>query len=771
MKGYVEQLERLGYVLPQDLSVGLILNGLTSDFAGFVRNYNMHNIGKTIGERHVLLIEYEKGLPKKAATPQVMAIQSGRIQKSEGKLIHLEQPMTHLPYHVASQAARDAYEALNDAQNEVACLMLGRGWSVSKLLSLEDEKLTGHFGTPRLCDAKRTWCIPKKAETPVVLAIREGKIHKDKKKLQGVKGKAKGKNKLAYAPKTKIPPPLKRDNPAKDSICHHCKEVGHWRKNCPSYHAELKKRKNASEASTSESMKLKHRALSLYMGNGMRIAVEAIRSFDLILPSGLILNEVEYQLSKKIKAIRSDRGGEYLSHEFVNHMKSFGIVSQLTPPYTLQHHGVSERRNQTLLDMVRSMMNLTTLPKSFWGYALETAARILNMVSTKNVDRMPYKIWHGKVPKWSYLRVWGCYPKETMEASGSYGLLKMSGSDKGLEIIQEEDTQPSENTSKEHNEAAPIKYELGDLDEPPKYKAALVDPEFDKWLEAMNTEMQSMKDNQVWYLVDLPSNGQTVRCKWLFKKKIDMDGNVHTFKAHMVAKGYTQTYGVDYGETFSSIAYLRAIRILLAIAASWNKRFDEEINKIGFTQNPDEPCVYLKASGSNVAFLVLYVDDILLLGNSVTMLKEVKSWLSKNPGEIHWIAIKTILKYLRNTKDMVPVYGVKPKDELKVTCYADASFQTDKDDTKSQTGYVFVLNGGAVDWKSAKQITTAMYSIEAKYIATAEASMEAVWMKKFIDGLGGVMPSNKRPMEMLCDNESALAIASYLKILKGAKHF
>ncbi|GKF85827.1 hypothetical protein Tco_0253654, partial [Tanacetum coccineum] len=62
MKGYVEQLERLGYVLPRDLSVGLIMNGLTSDFACFVRNYNKHNMGKTIGELHALLIEYENGL-------------------------------------------------------------------------------------------------------------------------------------------------------------------------------------------------------------------------------------------------------------------------------------------------------------------------------------------------------------------------------------------------------------------------------------------------------------------------------------------------------------------------------------------------------------------------------------------------------------------------------------------------------------------------------------------------------------------------------------
>ncbi|GJV95720.1 hypothetical protein Tco_1547297 [Tanacetum coccineum] len=77
MKGYVEQLERLGYVLPQDISVGFILNGLTSDFARFVRNYNMHNMGKTVGELHALLIKYEKCLPKKATTPQVMAIQGG----------------------------------------------------------------------------------------------------------------------------------------------------------------------------------------------------------------------------------------------------------------------------------------------------------------------------------------------------------------------------------------------------------------------------------------------------------------------------------------------------------------------------------------------------------------------------------------------------------------------------------------------------------------------------------------------------------------------
>ncbi|GJW06540.1 putative retrotransposon ty1-copia subclass protein, partial [Tanacetum coccineum] len=114
-------------------------------------------------------------------------------------------------------------------------------------------------------------------------------------------------------------------------------------------------------------------------------------------------------------------------------------------------------------------------------------------------------------------------------------------------------------------------YKLGDHNEPPNYKAALADVEYDKWLEAMNTEMQSMKDNQVWVLVELPPNGRTVVSKWVFKKKTNMDGKVHTFKAHLIAKGYTQTYGVDYGETFSPVIDIRAIRILLVIAAFFDE--------------------------------------------------------------------------------------------------------------------------------------------------------------------------------------------------------
>ena len=87
--------------------------------------------------------------------------------------------------------------------------------------------------------------------------------------------------------------------------------------------------------------------------------------------------------NKKIKFLRSDRRDEYLSYEFGLQLKQCGIVSQLTPPGTPQRYGVSKHRNRTLLDIVRSMMYLTNLPLSFWGYALEIVAFTLKRGTIK----------------------------------------------------------------------------------------------------------------------------------------------------------------------------------------------------------------------------------------------------------------------------------------------------------------------------------------------------------------------------------------------------
>ena len=207
--------------------------------------------------------------------------------------------------------------------------------------------------------------------------------------------------------------------------------------------------------------------------------------------------------------------------------------------------------------------------------------------------------------------------------------------------------------------------------DPCNYDEALKDEDANIWQKAMKSEMQSMYSNQVWDLMEPLEGIKPIGCKWIYKKKRGADGKVETFKARLLAKEFTQKEGIDYEETFSPVAMFKSIQILLSIAAhfnyeiwkmdlktaflnghleeciymmqpdgfiekgqehmlcklkrsiyglkqasrSWNTRFDQAIKSYSFDKCPSESCVYKKCDGSVVVFLVLYVDDILLIGN------------------------------------------------------------------------------------------------------------------------------------------------------------
>ena len=102
-------------------------------------------------------------------------------------------------------------------------------------------------------------------------------------------------------------------------------------------------------------------------------------------------------------------------------------------------------------------------------------------------------------------------------------------------------------------------------DEPTTYEAYLNSLESDKWLISMKSKMDSMYENQVWTLVDALEGIKPIVCKWIFKNKIDMEGNVVTYKERLMVKGYRQRQGAGYDETFSLVPMLKSIRIFLAI--------------------------------------------------------------------------------------------------------------------------------------------------------------------------------------------------------------
>ncbi|KAJ9557034.1 hypothetical protein OSB04_011648 [Centaurea solstitialis] len=400
-------------------------------------------------------------------------------------------------------------------------------------------------------------------------------------------------------------------------------------------------------------------------------------------------NEVQNQLDRKIKFLRSDRGGEYLSQEFGNHLIECGIVSQLTHSvYTSDEWCV--RKEESYIARHGTIDDVSLYTTSIiLGHALETTTHILNRAPTKSVENMPYELWkdhRGMLllqPEENKVFVArnGKFLEEKFLSSGN------TREDVDLQIVDENNTAPTVEPEIQHENVEPqsepieevqiqdlrrstrvrqepnmylgflVSQDGGDLNEPTSYEEAVSGNESEQWQEAMKAEMQSM----------------AIGRKWVFKKKTDMDGNVHTFKARLIAKGFTQTHGIDYDETFSPVAMLNSIRILMAISAyfnyeiwqmdvktaflngkltediymeqpqgfedpknpnkvckllksiyglkqasrSWNLHFDERIKEFGFAKGEFEPCVYTKFSGSIVTFLVLYVNDILLIGNDV----------------------------------------------------------------------------------------------------------------------------------------------------------
>ncbi|KAL0365385.1 UNVERIFIED_CONTAM: Retrovirus-related Pol polyprotein from transposon TNT 1-94 [Sesamum angustifolium] len=376
------------------------------------------------------------------------------------------------------------------------------------------------------------------------------------------------------------------------------------------------------------------------MGNSSTAKVLGIGSVDLKFPSGRILSlkRVHHVPTVRRNIISGSvivREGYELAFKFNKVViQQFGnFVGKETPPYSPSSNGVAERKNRTFKDMINSLLLTSGLPKYLWGEALNTACHILNRVPLKHNTSTPFELWKG-IPSSVSLddSLASTSIPEHVEKMTNVGVNPNSAS-----LTHEESDIP-----RRSKRARVVKDFGSDFvtynieDDPVTFKDAMASLEAKQWKEAVKSEMDSIVSNGTWVLVDLPPGCTTIGCKWIFKKKLKPDGSIDKFKARLVAKGFKQKEGIDYFDTYSPVARLTTIRVLIALASVYNLSIHQMDVKTAFLYGELEEEIYMDQPEGFVAH-----------GNERKVCKLVKSLygLKQAPKQWHEKFDQTILAF------------------------------------------------------------------------------------------------------------------------------
>ncbi|RVW31096.1 Retrovirus-related Pol polyprotein from transposon TNT 1-94 [Vitis vinifera] len=325
--------------------------------------------------------------------------------------------------------------------------------------------------------------------------------------------------------------------------------------------------------------------------------------------------EVERQLDKRGKIIRSDRGGEYYG-------RYDGLGQRLAPfAKLLEKHGICAQY---------------TMP------TLKTAVYLLNRVPTKTVPKTPFKLWTERKPSLRHLHVWGCpteariynphekkldfktisgyfigYPMKSkgyrfycpnhstkiVETGNARFIENGEIRGKSFDNVEQQINDQSLSNETITNESIMEEPQQSTLrsKDPVSFSQAIGCSDSDKWIDAMNDELKSMDQNKVWELVELPEGYKTVSCKWVFKTKRDSKGNIERHKARLVAKGFTQKGGIDYKETFFPVSKKESLRIIMALVAHFDLELHQMNVKTAFLNGSLEEKVYMDQPEASVA--------------------------------------------------------------------------------------------------------------------------------------------------------------------------
>ncbi|KAL2230632.1 UNVERIFIED_CONTAM: Retrovirus-related Pol polyprotein from transposon RE2 [Sesamum indicum] len=346
-----------------------------------------------------------------------------------------------------------------------------------------------------------------------------------------------------------------------------------------------------------------------------------------ILEHYFIMIRTQFQLD--IKTVRSDNGTEFTNAKCQSLFTSLGILHQTTCSYTPQQNGVVERKHRHVLEVARSLLFQSHLPKRFWGESILAATYLINRLPSSILDwKLPFELLYKKPPALTSLKVFGClcYATKTMphklkfdkrvskriflgycQSKKAYKVYDLDSNTlfASRDVIFHESIFPFQSLpSTTENISLPLpisdfqdssvqpevpphplllkhiplfqSYDVlkGSLlsrlgypimNEPQSYIQACKDQH---WVDAMNQELRALADNQTWVLTSLPPGKRTIGSRWVYKVKLKPDGTVDRYKARLVAKGYNQIEGIDYLDSFFPVAKSVTVCLLLSLATS-----------------------------------------------------------------------------------------------------------------------------------------------------------------------------------------------------------
>lgn len=446
--------------------------------------------------------------------------------------------------------------------------------------------------------------------------------------------------------------------------------------------------------------------------------------------------------------------------------------------------------------------------------------------------------------------------------------------------------------------------------EPKTYEEAISGPHSQEWIKAIQQELKSLHEHNTWDLEPVPRNKKTISCKWIFKIKTMADGKSKRFKARLVAQGFSQKYGTDYDEVFAPVVMITTVRTFLCVAGErnyfvrqvdiktaylngklreiiymvqppgcvdekhpdwgcrlnqglyglrqaareWNNALDEYLIECNFVRSEEDPCLY-KHGTRTLTWLLVHVDDILIMGKSLERINEIiqalndgfeltdlgevqcylginikrnelgdfsmnqsnyiekvirrtkldqakpstypmdvgyeklrldspeikNEYYSKLIGALLYIAVNTrpdilapvillaqhnkdtrkvdwneaqrVCRYLKGTIDYELKLSEQDNARREFEVYSDANYAEDRENRKSNSGYVVRLFGGTIGWACKKQECVSTSVTESEIIALSVAAKECIGMKNLLNFLDEKV---KEPMTIHEDNQGCI---------------